>query len=121
MAGASNLQNRRTADRFQPMWADEANPQAYTPLTLLGINVVTATLLANTAQVNAVAHSLGVAPATWSAVQLNASATSKVWGLVAQEASAPNNSVVGIFVTGYSVGDPVSAPFRITFLPPARA
>ena len=62
MAGASNLQNRRTADRFFPPWAQADNLQAYTPLSLLGINTITATLLANTAQVNAVAHSLGVTP-----------------------------------------------------------
>src|SRR3990167_4067434 len=121
MAGASNLQNRRAADRFQPMWADADNIQAYTPLTYLGFNVITATLFANTAQVNAVAHSLGVTPSAWSAVQLEATATTKVWGLIVQEASAPNNSVVGVFVTGFSVGDEFSVGTRFTFLPPATA
>ena len=121
MSGASNLQNRRTADRFQPMWADADNIQAYVPLTYLGFNVITATLFANTAQVNAVAHSLGVTPSAWSAVQLEATATTKAFGLVISEASAPNNSVVGVFVTGYSVADKVSAGYRFTFLPPGTA
>ena len=119
MAGASNLQNRRTADRFQPMWAQADNIQAYTPLTYLGFNVITATLFANTAQVNAVAHSLGVTPAAWSAVQLDSVAGSKLFGLVVSEASAPNNSVIGVFVTGYSVADKTSAGFRFLFAPPA--
>lgn len=121
MAGASNLQNRRTADRFMGMWADADNIQAYTPLTYLGFNVITATLFANTAQVNAVAHSLGVTPAAWHAVQLESVAATRLFGLVVSEASAPNNSVVGVFVTGYSITDKVSAPYRFTFLPPATA
>ena len=117
MAGASNLQNRKSASNFQPMLA--GTPQAYFTLKELGLNVVTATLFANTAQVNAVAHSLGVTPSAWVATQLESVAATRLFNLNISEASAPNNSVVGVFVTGYSIADKTSVPYRFTFFPPA--
>jgi len=115
--GATNLHKKQKAERFQPMLNPLGNEQAYFPCDNIGINVIEATLWANTGQVNSVPHSMGVTPGAWSAI-LRDTATSKIKNLQVTEASAPNNSVVGVFVTGYSVTDVVSIGSRFTFLPP---
>ena len=116
--GATNLQRRLKAEDFQPMLNPVGDAQAYFPLDNVGINTIEATLWANTAQVNAVSHSMGVTPASWSAIIRDTAAT-KTKALQITESSAPNNSVVGVFVTGYSVTDKISIGTKFTFFPPA--
>ena len=116
--GATNLHKRLAAGNYQPMLNPGGTPQAFFPLDELGVNVIEATLWANTGQVNSVAHSLGVTPAAWTAV-LRTTATSKAFNITVSEASAANNSVVGVFATGFSIGDNVSIGSRFIFMPPA--
>ena len=116
MAGADNITNRKDISAFQPMSA--GTPQAYISDKSAGVCILTATIVCNSGTtVTAVPHSLGVTPSAWYAMQEKVSQASK--GLAIAEASAPNNSVIGVIVTGYSAGDAVSAGYRFVFFPPA--
>mgnify|MGYP001578599761 CR=1 FL=1 len=112
MAGATNLNRRKAQSNFFP---DKALLASYADLTSQGINVITATVVTNTAGVTAVVHSMGVTPGYYTAQAINGGTQ----GVSLLEHSAANNSVVGVRAYTMSPADKTDTVWRIAFQPPA--
>ena len=114
MAGASNLDRRKSAASFIPAFNPVGNEQAYIKGQEHGISVVTETVITNSAAVTAVAHSLGVTPGFYT-VQVIGGGAAPVSIL---EHSAANNSVIGLRGYTHSTTNQTNVTVRVAFFPP---
>lgn len=114
MAGASNLDRRKSLASFDPAFNPVGNEQAFIKGQEHGISVVTETVITNSAGVTAVAHSLGVTPGFY-IPQVILGGTQ---GVSLLEHSAANNSVIGVRAYTMSATDKTNTVWRFAFFPP---
>lgn len=118
MAGATNLNRRKSISKFLPPWA-EGNQQAYLDLDSAGINVVTETVVQNTAGLTVIEHSLGVTPAAWHATPVAGPAGPILSAVAFVERSSANNSVIAVAAYTHSATNVGNVIGRFIFFPPA--
>src|SRR3990167_7211363 len=114
MAGASNLNRRKSIASFSPAFNPVGNEQAYISGQEHGISVVTETVITNSAAVTAVAHSLGVTPGFYTAQSIGGGTAP----VSLREHSAANNSVIGVRGYTHSTTNQTNTTVRFAFFPP---